>query len=403
MYGLASDISRCTDIKLGVAAVYSGPDFVSFSSGNICYFLIPQRKIWKDRGEVAQHWQQIVMEFVPDLVHIHGTEFDHGMALMQTTSSLKFVVSIQGLVSVCYRYYLAGLSLWDVITNITFRDLVRRDSLFQARWKFHKRGLVEVDYIKKADAIVGRTDWDFSHVNAIRPGVPYYFCNECLRNEFYSDLAWDLQSCRSHSILLSQAGYPIKGFHQLIKAVALLVAEFPDIRIEIAGPNIAIAETWSQRLRLGGYGRYIRRLLDRLDLWPHVRFLGPLGAIDMRNAYLRAHVFVCPSSIENSPNSLGEAQILGVPSVAAYCGGIPSMVESGESALLYPFEEYEMLADSLRQIFSNNGLATKLSLKGMQEAKRRHDRSKNTADMISIYRYVTGDIKLMTKIEQVVK
>lgn len=46
----------------------------------------------------------------------------------------------------------------------------------------------------------------------------------------------------------------------------------------------------------------------------------------MIEQYLKAHIFVCPSSVENSPNSLGEAQLLGVPCIGSIAGGIPSML-----------------------------------------------------------------------------
>jgi glycosyltransferase involved in cell wall biosynthesis len=39
----------------------------------------------------------------------------------------------------------------------------------------------------------------------------------------------------------------------------------------------------------------------------------------MITEYRNAHIFICPSSIENSPNSLGEAQLIGVPVIAALC------------------------------------------------------------------------------------
>ena len=53
-----------------------------------------------------------------------------------------------------------------------------------------------------------------------------------------------------------------------------------------------------------------------------IEFLGRLSAEGMKQAYLDANVFVMPSTIENSPNSLGEAMLLGVPCVAADVGGV---------------------------------------------------------------------------------
>lgn len=382
MYGLASDIVKSGQVKLAVATCYDAKDHLAFSVDNIQYFLIPRSK--NPCGK-PQAWQRVVEEFQPNLVHIHGTEYGYGMALMQASPQLRYVVSIQGLVSVYYRYYLAGMTIRDVLSSLTLRDVVRRDTLFHAREAFYRRGLTEIEYIQKATAVIGRTDWDFAHVNAIRPRVPYYFCNESLRDEFYGERHWELDRCERHTIFLSQASYPIKGLHQVLKAVALLKADFPDIQVKIAGPDITAAKTFSQRLRLGGYGRYIRQLLGRHALWPHVWFLGTLDAVQMRDAYLQSHAFICPSSIENSPNSLGEAQILGVPSIAAYVGGVPSMVKDGNSVALYRFEEYELLAQRICAVFSSDLRAMKFSEAAKAEASVRHDRRANCTALKNIY------------------
>ena len=109
--------------------------------------------------------------------------------------------------------------------------------------------------------------------------------------------------------------------------------------------------TFKDRLKRSGYGRFIFSLIRRYGIESHINFLGSLSAEGMKKAYLRADIFLCPSSIENSPNSLGEAQILGVPCLSSYCGGVPSMVKDGESALLYRFEEFEMLALIIDRLF----------------------------------------------------
>ena len=63
--------------------------------------------------------------------------------------------------------------------------------------------------------------------------------------------------------------------------------------------------------------------------------MGLLPAEDIKQRMLAAHVSVVSSSAENSPNTLGEAMMLGVPSVAAYAGGMPSMAEDGREVLFY--------------------------------------------------------------------
>ena len=58
----------------------------------------------------------------------------------------------------------------------------------------------------------------------------------------------------------------------------------------------------------------------------------------------RAHVFAISSYIENSPNSLCEAMQAGMPCVATYAGGIPSLVEDGRTGLLFPPGDAPLLA-----------------------------------------------------------
>ena len=82
----------------------------------------------------------------------------------------------------------------------------------------------------------------------------------------------------------------------------------------------------------------------------------------MCKRYLQSHVFVCPSFIENSPNSVGEAQLLGIPCIASFVGGVSDMVVDGETGLLYRFEEVEMLAAAVCRIFTDDKFAKRLSV-----------------------------------------
>ena len=100
-------------------------------------------------------------------------------------------------------------------------------------------------------------------------------------------------------------------------------------------------------------------------------------------------MFICPSSIENSPNSLGEAQLTGVPCIASYAGGIPDFAAGG-TALLYRFEETEMLAAHVCSVFRDPELAEKLSAAGADAAAKRHDRNAICEEMMRIYREIAG-------------
>jgi glycosyltransferase involved in cell wall biosynthesis len=191
-----------------------------------------------------------------------------------------------------------------------------------------------------------------------------------------------------NSIFLSQATYPIKGLHQVIQAVALLKKEFPDLTIRVAGQNITDTDGFWKKLKISGYGSYIRKLLKKYDLQKQINFTGILSEDEMVREYQNAHLFISPSSIENSSNSVGEAQLIGTPTIASYVGGIPDLIIHGKTGLLYQFEEVEMLAENIRIILTNNKLANHLSRNGIEAAAKRHNRQANLSQTIDIYKEV---------------
>ena len=105
----------------------------------------------------------------------------------------------------------------------------------------------------------------------------------------------------------------------------------------------------------------------------------------MKQEYLRCNVFVCPSSIENSPNSLGEAQILGVPCIASYVGGIPDMMR-GDEEHLYRYEDVDALAYKIVSLFEQNGFLNTEPMR--QKALLRHDAETNLNTLMNIYKSI---------------
>lgn len=110
-----------------------------------------------------------------------------------------------------------------------------------------------------------------------------------------------------HIAFLSQGDYPLKGFHYLLQAMPAVLERFPDAHIYVAGNNILRSNTGKDKLKLSGYGKYLKKLIKDNQLKDKVTMLGMLDEDGMKEQFLKSHVFVCPSAMENSPNSLGEA------------------------------------------------------------------------------------------------
>ena len=134
------------------------------------------------------------------------------------------------------------------------------------------------------------------------------------------------------------------------------------------------------------YIRYAYDLVKKEGLSENIIFLPRLSANQMVDYMQRAHVFVAPSSIDNSPNAVGEATMIGCPIVTTPVGGIPSFIKDGVHALLSPAGDPYMLAYYIKKIFDDDKLAQQLSVNANQLATKPHDVSIVTDQYI--YGYV---------------
>lgn len=380
------------EIEIAIASREPGVrQLEEVKTGSFTFYALPGA-VNQDKYDpsIESDWLEVKRRFRPDAVHIHGSEFPHGLAYIKACGPECVMVSLQGIVSRIARYNAGGISKGTVLRNITPFDIFVGSSPTAGAKRYARMGESEVELLKSVKHIIGRTSWDKAHTWAINPEAHYHFCNETLREEFYTGEVWSPERCRRHRIFLSQAGKPIKGLHKVIEALPLIMREFPDTEVYAAGTDFTCRGNLKSRLKRGTFANYILRLMKHYGVEDRIHFLGMLNAAQMAEQYRLANVFISPSSIENSPNSLGEAQLVGCPVVASYVGGTPDMVEHGKTGLLYRFEETEMLAYDVCGIFADDTLAKELSVQGMEAARQRHDGNKNASRMLEIYRDVIG-------------
>ena len=134
------------------------------------------------------------------------------------------------------------------------------------------------------------------------------------------------------------------------------------------------------------YQTWCARLIAQNGLAGHVQYTGPLQAAEMRQAYLDADLFLLPSYSENSPNSLGEAMLLGLPCVASRVGGVPDVTGGGAGAVLYgPAGDADALAASAASVLELPDHGAALGKKASALARAQHDPAANAARMLHIY------------------
>lgn len=358
--------------------------------GNSFYgFYKEEDKPYKYNKRLEERLKYIIEKADPDVVHIAGTEYEHAAAMVRVFNKPeKTVVSIQGLTSVYARHYMADLPI-KIRYGFTFRDLVKLDNLYFDRKKYYKRGAMEKETIRGAGHIIGRTDWDNICTRLINPEARYHYCSEILRKAFYDGSRWNMDECDSHTIFVSQGYYPIKGLHYMLEALSDIRKFYPDVRLRVAGGVSLNNAGLKNRLKQKNYQRYLAELIEKYSLAGCVEFLPPLKADEMKRMYLKSNVFVSPSSIENSPNSLGEAMMLGVPCVSSLVGGVGNMLIDGAEGFTYQHDAPYMLAYYVMEIFRLQE-ENRRQLEDMTDMAHSHamslfDSEKNAANMLEIY------------------
>ena len=126
LIGSASELVKSKGNKLAIASVSAEVSvFTKVEGAEITYYIIPFVKddaTYDNSYEVC--WKKVVEDYIPDVVHLHGTEYPHGLAYLNVCGNNNVVASIQGMTSVYAHYYLSGLNRKEICKNRTFHDYI---------------------------------------------------------------------------------------------------------------------------------------------------------------------------------------------------------------------------------------------------------------------------------------
>lgn len=337
--------------------------------------------------------RNLIHQFKPDVIHVNGTEYFYGNMDKSVYGGRPVVISLQGLVSECAARYNGGLSWRETLcahaTNVRF--WLKRASIFRTQREWATvRTRQELETLKRWRFFIGRTTWDETVLRSVNPDAHYFSVHENLRPAFYCAKRNPGKIVRYSIYCGAAAGYPLKGAHWLLRAVALLKNEFPGLTVRIATARNALEPTFHDWVHEEPYAAYLCRLIRKLRVEKHVIALPQLTAEQVVEELCRAELFVLPSLCENSPNSLGEAMLVGTPAVVTNVGGVSSMLRDEIEGKMVPAGNPEALAAVIRDCFLHPEEAATRAAVAQETARRRHDAERNARQVLDVYREVVS-------------
>lgn len=372
--------------NLAIACIY-GTELKKYEVNGITYYTLPGKpyNMYMYTRRYEDVWKKINDELNADLVHLHGTEYSHGLSFLRACPHVPALLTIQGVMCKISEAAFDGISIQQAIFSNTAREWIHFSGMYMNNLLRKKNLKYEREMIQRVSYVTGRTDWDKAILESINPDIHYYRVFYNLRDEFYTSRKWNVQSAEKHTIYASTSAQAVlKGGHVLLKALALVKKKYPDVKAVFLLQN---ADDGKFRIN-NGYGKIIHKLIQDFSLEENVLFIPPQNTSGVISNMLRCHCAVIPSAMENASATLREAMHLGVPCIASYRGGMAELIDEGNDGMLYDFEEYEVLADKICRIFSDDAFAAHLSSGAVSKAEKWHDRTRNTDDLDAVYREV---------------
>ena len=365
------------NIELGVAFNFLDNGF-KYENDGVSYYPIKTEKRSffgklfgkSNNGNRTAKYLQIIEDFKPDLIQIFGSENEFGGICRYT--EIPVVIHMQGCIP---PYHNALRPIGMKKSDFLFKkglSLSYRIIGLRSEKAFRKRAEMEIETIQSCKYFMGRTEWDKSLIDLFNPNATYFHCEEALRDSFINcNKRWEYSDEKKKTIIsvISRPWY--KGCDLILKTAALL-KRFTDIDFEwkVYGiPEMKFFESV--------YG------IKAKDV--NVHPMGTASKEELVDALCSSSCYVHTSYIDNSPNSICEAQIMGIPVLATNVGGISSIVNGGVDGLLFPANAPYTAASLIKRITAEKELSATLSSNAIKRATERHNPAKIGHRLVEIY------------------
>lgn len=389
LISLEAEIKKEKNIQLEVA-YFSDKHEKSFAFENVKYYPMCRNKFDAGKGlsrirerfisqedkdkKALPIMLDVARQSQPDIIHIHGTEEAFGL-LVKYIKDIPIVFSIQGMIAPYREKYFSGIPKKYAYKFDLLCDKIKGVGIKKSYQSFCYRAEREKQYLSQANYIFGRTFWDRDCTLALNPKRKYYVVNEILRPEFYKKQWKGFFSNNVIKIVSTISGGIYKGMETVLKAACLL-KQYGNLKFEWHIAGYTSSTKWV---------RICEKMTGVLAKDCNIIFHGRIDAELLSDLLCKSDIYVHVSHIENSPNSVCEAMILGMPVIASYAGGTASLLKHEEDGILYQDGDPYVLAGAIIEMQQNPTMAYKYAQTAREHALNRHDKKQIVKEVIEGY------------------
>lgn len=330
-----------------------------------------------DSGLHIPRIKEIIEDFTPDIIHIHGLENTLANILLHDIANVPIVVSLQGLLlPYSEAFFPEGVDEHSFRFPLSLSEHIFRNGYRYAYKSIRVRAEHEMLLWAKVKNVFGRTCWDKSMCERYSSGVSYHYGGEVLRDAFYANAGSHeaKEDIRQIRICSTISNTVYKGLDVILKTAKTLQEKGVDYEWNVIGIDA------SCRL-IKHFSRQFHIDVKSLN----IKFCGVKNAREIVDMVRLSDVFIHPSHIDNSPNSVCEAQMIGCPVIANNVGGLPSLIDDGKTGLLVPTNTIEELVSCICELKQNAALRRAISANSVAVALKRHDRNTIIEHLIRSY------------------
>lgn len=373
------EMKQVPEIELAVSFVLDGqPERVV--QGGVVYYPIKKigsrftnifnpKKLWVEQITAMK---KVIEDFNPDIIQIFGSEEYFGLIANQI--DIPVVLHIQGILNPYLNaFFIPGVSVKDYICqNFNPKKLI---SNILGLKNFRKGSQREVEIMRRVKYFIGRTDWDFRCTKVMNPNSKYFYGSEILRKVFYDNSIRNIPLRKV--IITTTISQPLyKGFDLVLKTANLLKE------------NLDFEFSWRV------FGNINPKVAERIantkckDV--NVELCGVATSEQLHQELLNSTIYVHTSYIDNSPNSVCEAQLMGLPVIVTHVGGTYSLIEEGVTGFSVPANDPYQMAYFINKL-RDKDLNTQIGANARKIALKRHDKKNIISELIKTYMSVIAD------------